>query len=82
MIRAVHAGGILDPVTGETTRDAVVVIEDGRVTRAGPRSLPIARSDSCGCHGPDGPPCLIDCHVHLTNLGEGLDCARATTLRP
>jgi len=38
VIRAVFAGGLLDPGTGEVTREAVVIIENGRVTHAGPRA--------------------------------------------
>ena len=38
MIRAVYADGLLDPATGETTREAAVVIDEGRVTHAGKRA--------------------------------------------
>jgi len=37
VIRAIFGDALLNPVTGEVTREAVVVIEDGRVTRAGRR---------------------------------------------
>jgi len=84
MIRAVHAGGLLDPVTGETTRDAVVVIQDGRVTHAGRRSATEVPRDAqaIDAEGLTVLPGLIDCHVHLTNLGEGLDFARELTTPP
>jgi imidazolonepropionase-like amidohydrolase len=84
MIRAVHADGLLDPATGETTREAVVVIHDGRVTHAGPRSTTHAPRDAdvIDAAGLTVLPGLIDCHVHLTSLGEGLDFARELTTPP
>ncbi|HEY4912578.1 MAG TPA: amidohydrolase family protein [Candidatus Dormibacteraeota bacterium] len=84
MIRAVHAGGLLDPATGETAREAVVVIEDGRVTHAGRRATIHAPRDAetIDASGLTILPGLIDCHVHLTSLGEGLDFARELTTPP
>ena len=84
MIRAVQADGLLDPATGETARDAVVVIEDGRVTRAGRRAVvQVPRdADTIDGSGLTILPGLIDCHVHLTSLGEGLDFARELTTPP
>jgi imidazolonepropionase-like amidohydrolase len=84
VIRAVHPDGLLDPATGETTRDAVVVIEDGRVTRAGARSaVQVPRdAETIDASGLTALPGLIDCHVHLTSLGEGLDFARELTTPP
>jgi imidazolonepropionase-like amidohydrolase len=84
VIRAVHAGGLLDPATGETTREAVVLIQDGRVTQAGRRSTTQVPRDAeaIDAGGMTILPGLIDCHVHLTNLGEGLDFARELTTPP
>ncbi len=84
MIRAVHADGLLDPATGETVRDAVVVIEAGRVTHAGRRTTVQAPRDAetIDASGLTILPGLIDCHVHLTSLGEGLDFARELTTPP
>jgi imidazolonepropionase-like amidohydrolase len=84
VIRAVQADGLLDPATGETVRDAVVVIEDGRVTRAGSRAVvQVPRdADTIDGSGLTILPGLIDCHVHLTSLGEGLDFARELTTPP
>ena len=84
MIRAVYADALLDPATGDTTRDAVVVIEDGRVTRAGKRDgAAVPRdADTVDAAGLTLLPGLIDCHVHLTALGEGLDFARELTTPP
>ena len=84
MIRAVFADAILDPATGKTTREAVVVIEDGKVTRAGARNGTQVPRDAerIDADGLTLLPGLIDCHVHLTNLGEGLDFARELTTPP
>jgi imidazolonepropionase-like amidohydrolase len=84
VIRAVHADGLLDPATGETTREAVVVIEDGRVTSAGRRmNAQVPRdAETIDASGLTILPGLIDCHVHLTSLGEGLDFARELTTPP
>jgi len=84
VIRAVQADGLLDPVTGETTSQAVVVIQDGRVTQAGKRaSAQVPRdAETIDASGLTILPGLIDCHVHLTSLGEGLDFARELTTPP
>src|SRR5713226_3088587 len=84
MIRAVNADGLLDPATGETTREAVVLIEDGHVTYAGRRaSAQVPRdAEAIDASGLTILPGLIDCHVHLTSLGEGLDFARELTTPP
>ena len=84
MIRAVAADALLNPATGETTREAVVVIENGRVTRAGKRDgVPVPRdAETIDAEGLTLLPGLIDCHVHLTSLGEGVDFARELTTPP
>ena len=84
MITAVIGDALLDPATGEQTRDAVVLIEDGHVTRAGARNGTQVPRDAMtvDASGLTLLPGLIDCHVHLTNLGEGLDFARELTTPP
>jgi imidazolonepropionase-like amidohydrolase len=84
VIRAVHADALLDPATGETARDAVVVIDDGHVTHAGKRATTQTPRDAetIDASGLTVLPGLIDCHVHLTSLGEGLDFARELTTPP
>ena len=84
MIRAVYADALLDPATGETTRDAVVVIDDGRVIHSGSRAKTQTPRDAetIDASGLTILPGLIDCHVHLTSLGEGLDFARELTTPP
>jgi imidazolonepropionase-like amidohydrolase len=84
VIRAVFGDALLDPATGETARDAVVVIDEGRVTRAGKRDgVPVPRdAETIDASGLTLLPGLIDCHVHLTALGEGLDFSRELTTPP
>ena len=84
MIRAIAADALLNPATGETTPDAIVLIEDGRVTKAGRRSNTQVPRDAemVDASGLTLLPGLIDCHVHLTSLGEGLDFARELTTPP
>ncbi|HET9781827.1 MAG TPA: amidohydrolase family protein [Candidatus Dormibacteraeota bacterium] len=84
MTIAVFGDALLNPATGETAREAVVVIEGGRVTRAGKRdSVAVPRdSDTIDASGLTLLPGLIDCHVHLTSLGEGLDFSRELTTPP
>ncbi|HEX2645870.1 MAG TPA: amidohydrolase family protein, partial [Candidatus Dormibacteraeota bacterium] len=84
MIRAIHGDALLDPATGETISNAVVLIQDGHVTKAGKRNgtqLP-RDAESVDASGLTLLPGLIDCHVHLTSLGEGLDFARELTTPP
>jgi len=84
VITAVLGDALLDPATGKTTRDAVVLIEDGKVTRAGSRDGTQVPRDAqtIDASGLTLLPGLIDCHVHLTSLGEGLDFARELTTPP
>jgi len=84
VIRAVHADHLLDPATGETTNDAVVLIEDAHVTHIGRRAtVQVPRdAETIDAAGLTLLPGLIDCHVHLTSLGEGLDFARELTTPP
>ncbi len=84
MIRAVYPDGLLDPAAGETTNAAVVVIEDGHVIHSGRRAtVQVPRdAETIDAAGLTVLPGLIDCHVHLTSLGEGLDFARELTTPP
>ena len=84
MIRAFFADGLLNPVTGETVGEAVVLVENGRVTASGRRALIAvpADADRVDASGLMVLPGLIDCHVHLTSLGDGLDFTRTLTTPP
>jgi imidazolonepropionase-like amidohydrolase len=84
VITAVLGDALLDPATGGTVRDAVVVIEDGRVTKAGRREgTQVPRdAEKIDASGLTLLPGLVDCHVHLTSLGEGLDFARELITPP
>jgi imidazolonepropionase-like amidohydrolase len=83
-VTAVFADALLDPATGNTVKDAVVVIEDGHVTKSGARdgTRPPRDANRIDAEGLTLLPGLIDCHVHLTSLGEGLDFARELTTPP
>jgi len=84
VIQAVFGDALLDPASGDTAKDAVVVIEDGRVKGAGKRDATQVPKDAekIDASGLTLLPGLIDCHVHLTSLGEGLDLARELTTPP
>lgn len=84
MIRAVYADELLDPASGDTTREAAVLIQDGHVTYVGRRANAQVPRDAevIDATGLTVLPGLIDCHVHLTSLGEGLDWARELTTPP
>ena len=84
MITAVFGDALLDPATGDTVREVVVLIEDGKVTKSGRRNGTQVPKDAkqVDAEGLTLLPGLIDCHVHLTNLGEGLDFARELTTPP
>jgi len=84
VIRAVFGDALLDPATGEVTRGAVVLIEDGRVTKVGKRDgAQVPRdAETIDAAGLTLLPGLIDCHVHLTSLGEGLDFTRELVTPP
>ncbi|CAM5457550.1 amidohydrolase family protein [Streptomyces californicus] len=73
----VEGGRLLDPLTGEVTEDAVVVISGGVVRAAGPRSrvgktapsgVPVLRA-----HGKWVLPGLVDAHIHLNTAAEARD---------
>ncbi|MFD5202937.1 amidohydrolase family protein [Streptomyces sp. NPDC058375] len=70
----VEGGRLLDPLTGEVTEDAVVVISGGVVRAAGPRGrlgtrvpsgVPVLRA-----HGQWVLPGLVDAHIHLNTAAE------------
>jgi imidazolonepropionase-like amidohydrolase len=84
VIRAVVGDALLNPATGELIRDAVVIMENGRVTQTGRRDgTQVPRdAETIDATGLTLLPGLIDCHVHLTALGEGLDFTRELTTPP
>lgn len=73
-VTAVFADALYDPETAETQRHVVVVIEEGRVTTAGPRQgiqVP-SGADTIDAEGLTLLPGLIDLHVHLCSFGRGV----------
>jgi imidazolonepropionase-like amidohydrolase len=81
---AVFADALLDPASAETTRPAAVLVEDGRVVAAGRRDQVHVPADAerVDAEGLTVLPGLIDCHVHLCFLGEGLDLAAQLSTPP
>lgn len=73
----VEGGRLLDPLTGEVTEDAVVVIIGGVVRAAGPRGRAGTRTPSGvpvqRAHGQWILPGLVDAHIHLNTAAEARD---------
>ncbi|OAH10234.1 amidohydrolase family protein [Streptomyces jeddahensis] len=68
----IEGGTLLDPATGEVTEDAVVVIVDGVVRAAGPRSRTQVPEgvDVLDAHGRWILPGLVEAHIHLNTADE------------
>jgi imidazolonepropionase-like amidohydrolase len=81
---AIFADSLCDPATAETTRNAVVLIEDGRVKSAGSRDSVHVPADAVRVDGGGLTllPGLIDCHIHLCFAGEGLDLSERLATPP
>ena len=75
MITALFGDALLDPATGDTVRNATVLVEDGRVLKSGPRDQVSVPSDAVrvDAEGLTLLPGLVDCHVHLRSTGTGRD---------
>jgi imidazolonepropionase-like amidohydrolase len=75
MPTAVFADALYDPSTAETTRPAAVLIDGGTVVAAGRRDQVHVPADASreDAEGLTVLPGLIDCHVHLCFLGQGVD---------
>jgi imidazolonepropionase-like amidohydrolase len=81
---AIFGDAIYDPDGSQTTRPAVVLVDDGRVSAAGARDqvhVP-AHATRIDGEGLTLLPGLIDCHVHLCFLGEGVDLGERLTTPP
>src|SRR5215472_11892246 len=81
---AIFGDALLDPVTGEITREAVVIVEEGRVTASGARSRVHAPRDGqrIDAEGLTLLPGLIDCHVHLCVTGTTYDLGERLSRPP
>lgn len=75
MITAVVADGLYEPMTDTRIDDAVVLVEDGRVSAAGTRgevAIPEG-AEVVDARGLTLLPGLIDLHLHLCFRGDGRD---------
>ncbi|MGH7910270.1 MAG: amidohydrolase family protein, partial [Candidatus Dormibacteraceae bacterium] len=72
---AIHGDAFLHPSSGETTRNATVLIEDGRSVKVGRRDEVTVPRDArvVDAAGLTLLPGLIDTHVHLRSRGNGRD---------
>jgi len=84
VITAILGDALLDPATGELTRDAVVLVEDGIVTHSGARDGVRVPADArrVDAGGLTLLPGLVDCHVHLRSRGDGRDLAEQLATPP
>jgi imidazolonepropionase-like amidohydrolase len=83
-VSAIFGDALLDPTTGRLTPNAVVVVEDGRIRAAGDRSQVSVPADAARVDGEGLTllPGLIDCHVHLSTHGDGLDLGQILVTPP
>ena len=72
----IRAGKLLDVRTGQTTRDAMIVVDKGRIVSVGPVAL-TARDSVIDLSRYTVMPGLIDAHVHLGIGGTVRDNALA-----
>ncbi|MBO0701947.1 MAG: amidohydrolase family protein [Candidatus Dormibacteraeota bacterium] len=73
-VTALFADALYDPETAETQRHVAVVVQDGRITAAGPRDQVQVPADAerIDAEGLTLLPGLIDLHVHLCTDGHGM----------
>src|SRR6476469_1963960 len=66
-IVAVKAGRLLDGLGGPPLRDAVILIQDERITAVGAGLAIPAGAEIVDLSGRTVLPGLIDCHTHITS---------------
>lgn len=72
----IRAGQLLDPASGRTLRNQVVVVENGRVKSVSSRFNPSASDSVIDLSAYTVLPGLIDAHVHLVIGGQPRENAR------
>src|SRR4051812_42833028 len=65
-IVAIKAGRLIDGLGGPPVRDAVILIQDDRITAVGPGLAIPAGAEIIDLSTKTVLPGLIDCHTHLT----------------
>ena len=69
---AIHAGRLIDPASGRTLTDQIIVVQGDRITAVGPAGgvKPPAGARLIDLSGDTVLPGLIDVHTHLTSNPE------------
>ncbi|MCZ6649380.1 MAG: amidohydrolase family protein [Acidobacteria bacterium] len=75
----IHAGTLIDGSGGEPMQDAVIIVEDGRITAVGQGLKEPRGATVIDLKNRTVLPGFIDAHVHLTgrHIGEGRDWENA-----
>ena len=73
----IRAGRLVDVRTGQSTRDATIVVSNGRIVSVGPAAAPAAGDSVIDLSRYTILPGLIDAHVHLAIGGAVRDNALA-----
>jgi imidazolonepropionase-like amidohydrolase len=71
----VRAGHLIEPATGQVLADQAITVTDGRVSSVAPWSAPAVGTRVVDWSALWVLPGLIDCHVHLADVGQTSDPA-------
>lgn len=71
----VHAGRLIDPVSGQVLTDRAIKVEDGKVTSVTAWTTPPAGARVVDWSGYTVLPGLIDTHVHLADIEQSANVA-------
>lgn len=76
-LTVIHAGRLIDPVTGRVSHDQVIVVDSGRIVSVGARAAEQRDARTIDLRAYTVLPGLIDAHVHLGIGGSVRDNALA-----